>query len=609
MIAAAIFVALLIILSGLYYAIVYFGGDEATPEEPKEKEVTVDDQISPLENQGLIVEMNRIRHRGLLDQILKIGRNWRNTPQYYYKITIDGLEYVSKDLSGGVLFSGWDTIFMDNRVQKDIEEEQETSTVKISVIEQESIGILGLRSQDVEKELLEVTYNFRTGKWTGDDYFMDDDGYGHYVGDTFEFWFDVYQTDFDADRIPYWAEVNVLGSDPRVDDGVRDPDGDGVPTSWEYRWGYDPFSWDDHEHLDPDVDGIQNVEEYRMEKYFADPFAQDIYIEVDGMEKGGLFDIVHEFYVESGQIVMERFRQHGINVYIDDGWPDGPLNGGGEVLPYYSSLDQDSGIMLQFYKHHFDDGRKGVFRYMIVGSKGGFCIPSTFNRYDTIVINSAPVALLKRQAFTPRAARITLAAAALHELGHSLGVTPWTIEGCDNISFAQGERQKYVDTWGDYYSVMNYYHVWDKGLVDYSTGENGPPYDQNDYEHFYLPTFYIDVDAIEDPELELPGKDRIVDLDIPPLDDTWMIEENLTKEYQSFFAQRCYVENVDCDIRVYVPDNLSETNLNGTIVKVFAKPLVEPTFSQYSLISEATLDETGRIKQYNQQAIIDNLRR
>jgi len=303
--------------------------------------------------------------------------------------------------------------------------------------------------------------------------------------------------------------LQLPGGVTRHEEDFRDPDGDGVPTSWEYRWGYDPFSWDDHEHLDPDVDGIQNVEEYRMEKYFADPFAQDIYIEVDGMEKGGLFDIVHEFYVESGQIVMERFRQHGINVYIDDGWPDGPLNRGGEVLPYYSSLDQDSGVMLQFYKHHFDDGRKGVFRYMIVGSKGGFCIPSTFNRYDTIVINSAPVALLKRQAFTPRAARITLAAAALHELGHSLGVAPWTIEGCDNISFAQGERQKYVDTWGDYYSVMNYYHVWDKGLVDYSTGENGPPYDQNDYESFYLPTFYIDVNAIEDPELELPGKDRI----------------------------------------------------------------------------------------------------
>ena len=88
-----------------------------------------------------------------------------------------------------------------------------------------------------------------------------------------------------------------------------------------------------------------------------------------------------------------------------------------------------------------------------------------------------------------------------------------------------------------------------------------------------------------------------------------MIEENLTKEYQSYFAQRCYVENVDCDIRVYVPNNHSETNLNGTIVKVFAKPLVEPTFSQYSLIAEATLDENGNIQQYNQQAIIDNLRR
>ena len=66
-----------------------------------------------------------------------------------------------------------------------------------------------------------------------------------------------------------------------MDDSKLDPDGDGIPTAWEWKWGYDPFTWDDHNRLDPDLDGIENSEEYQMAKWFADPFIQDIYYEVD----------------------------------------------------------------------------------------------------------------------------------------------------------------------------------------------------------------------------------------------------------------------------------------------------------------------------------------
>ena len=47
---------------------------------------------------------------------------------------------------------------------------------------------------------------------------MDNDGYGHYLGEFYEVWFNVYQADFDHDGIPYWTEVNVLGTDPTVDE-------------------------------------------------------------------------------------------------------------------------------------------------------------------------------------------------------------------------------------------------------------------------------------------------------------------------------------------------------------------------------------------------------
>jgi hypothetical protein len=35
---------------------------------------------------------------------------------------------------------------------------------------------------------------------------------------------------------------------------------------------------------------------------------------------------------------------------------------------------------------------------------------------------------------SPRAWRVHLGAIFMHELGHTLGIFPWTIEGCDNRS-------------------------------------------------------------------------------------------------------------------------------------------------------------------------------
>ena len=159
-----------------------------------------------------------------------------------------------------------------------------------------------------------------------------------------------------------------------------------------------------------------------MERWFSNPFSQDIYIEADGMKKGGLLDPEHVFWKESQQIMIERFCQHGINVYIDDGWPGGSSIGGGELLTHYKKLSQDSGMMLQFYRNHFAEERKGVFRYLVVGHAGGFCHPSEFNRYDTMILGTGSQTLLVTKCFTPRTRRLALAAAVMHELGHSLGI-------------------------------------------------------------------------------------------------------------------------------------------------------------------------------------------
>ena len=568
-----------------------------------------DNRISPLENQGLILEVKRIRDRGLLDRLMSYGSSWKYQPQFYFIADMDDLEYVSKNISAlgmssEILFTGWDTMFQENKVMKDVEEEKEKSKVTLTIVERVPKGLLGRGFEDVERERIRLTYDYRTGRWTGDDCFKDNDGYGHYVGEYFEVWFDLYQTDYDGDGIPYWTEVNVLHTDPQVDDSKLDPDNDGIPTAWEWKWGYDPHVWDDHANLDPDIDGIENVEEYKMAKWFADPFSPDIYIEADGMERGGLFDPPHVFYNESQQALIERFCQHGINVYIDDGWPGDPTNGGGEMLPHYDIISQDSGMILQFYNNHFPDERKGIFRYLIIGHGGSFTHPARFDRYDAIHVGTGfdfTVKFFVKKDFTPRTQRLTLAAAVMHELGHSLGITPWTIQGCDNISYGDSlaARQKYIENWGNYYSVMNYFHIYDKKLLDYSDGSHGKG-DQNDWEKIYLPTFETEASVIEDPNFYPPGVDKIVDEHVAVKKEGWNYSEELTNRYVRNISGWSPVAPIPCNWSVY--ERAGEDGTGGGYpsdrnVRIYAQPAVP--FAGWVLIAEGYVDGNGNLKVCN----------
>jgi hypothetical protein len=516
MVGGTLIIVVCLIISGIFVAEFFAGQQEIIEEEPEEESPYDLNSISPLTNQGLILEVNRIRHRGLLDKLMQRGTSWKDKPSFYFISNIDGLEYVSKDVTSrkGVtetFFTTWDNMFQENKIQRDAEEEQEISDITLTIMERKKMGLLGLKSQNVEGEAIHLIYDYKTGRWEGDDFFNDSDGYGHYLGETFEVWFNIYQTDFDRDGIPYWTEVNILETDPKIDDSKRDPDGDGIPTSWEWKWGYDPHVYDNHSTLDPDLDGLENTEEYYMERWFANPFYQDIYIETDGMERGGIFDPPHVFWKESQQVIIERFAQHGINLYIDDGWPGGPTNGGGELLTHYDQMSQDSGMTAQYYKNHFSPDRKGIFRYVLICHNAGYCHPSEFNRYDTITVFSCHEKMIKSTlSFTPRTYRLTQAASIMHELGHSLGIGPWNVGGNDNFTFAQGKEAKkeYIEKWGNYKSVMNYYYIYDKKLVDYSDGTHGEG-DVNDWEMFDLTFFQQEAKVVEDPSFELPGHEEI----------------------------------------------------------------------------------------------------
>jgi hypothetical protein len=507
----AVIVIILLLVVGAYGYVVYYMNKPVTviPEETK---VTTDDRISPLVTQGIVFEINRIRSRGIVDAMMKKGSSWKTPPSFYFITDIDGKEYVSKDVvsAGGVsteeLYNTWDNIFMDSKVLERTPQEQPTSKLTLTIMERDYMGLFGRKYKDVEKETINVVYDYKTGHWTGDDFLNDTNGYGHFVGKDYEVWFNIYQLCFNNDLIPYWTKVNVYHLNGTFDCSNYDPNGDGIPLTWDFKWGYDPFAYDNHSMADPDKDGLTNLEEYQMSKYYADPFHQDIYIEADGMQKKGFFDWPHVLWNESKEIIMERYAEHNICVYIDNGWPGDSSNGGGELLPWVETLSQDSGMMLQFYKWHFDDSRKGIFRYCVIAFNSGFCHPSVNNRYDSFTADSSPYKMyLKRLAFTPRAQRLLLAAATMHELGHSLGIAPWTVGGNDNLTFTEGAaaKQAFLDKWGNYYSVMNYYYIFDKKLVDYSDGTHGPG-DVNDWAMFDLTYFKRNDQYIEYPGFSWP---------------------------------------------------------------------------------------------------------
>jgi hypothetical protein len=250
--------------------------------------------------------------------------------------------------------------------------------------------------------------------------------------------------------------------------------------------------------------------------------------------------------------------------------------------------------MLQYYNNHFADERKGIFRYVLIAHQSAFCHPSEFDRYDTLSVDTGlKKEILTKKAYTPRTQRLMLAAQLMHELGHSMGIAPWTFGGNDNFSFTQGKAAKkhYDETWGNYRSVMNYRVLYDKNLVDYSDGSNGPPYDQNDWENFYLPTFKREGDVIEEPNFETPGKDKIVFSETPFGVTSYNYSEQLTNQYIKK-AGKSPVDPIKVDWRVYVKAYSSTSS--GRTLRIYALPNVP--FAEWTLIKEGYTSIEGKIQ-------------
>ena len=619
----------IILLAGL---IIVFESQKEEEVEEQEEVFVVDDRINPYIYQGLTVEVLRMRNRGLLDKISKVGTSWRKCPEYYYVVEVDGEVGDSSEVeaAGGVKGSGafteWDTMLKECRTNFKVPNEKEgqkTSDVKITIMEIQKSGLLGRNEKRVEKLSVDVVFDYRTGHWTGNDYLKDKDGYGHVLGDEYELWFNIYESDYDHDYIPYWTEVNIYGTDPTVNDGYDDPDCDGIPSWWEWKYGYDPMTWDNHEKLDPDVDGVENIEEYMMADFFSDPFHPDVYIEVDFMEKNPnkLFDFEHVMCEEAQQMVIEKMSRYGISVYFDDGWPDGPVNGGGEYLEFVETIDEIvGGHMARWYTHNFADERKGVFRYLVMSYNAGCITASKFNTYDHILMDNSPQkVLIRRFAWTPRLQKFIQGKGTLHELGHTIGLVPAAFVGID--SMPQGNYQwpetltdeEWAKVNVEYRSIMNYNYMFPYGknfiedfsFLDFSDGTNGE-WDFNDLIHFYLPTFEIDSSILESPYVRYGTFENYewTDKDPDPVHSGWEYDENLTEDFANQLSGlRFDIDNaVDYYYRVYVKTDDNTGQDRG--IRIYTKPEIKPIPAVWTLIGEGQLsaeEKTLEIYSYEDQ--------
>lgn len=370
---------------------------------------------------------------------------------------------------------------------------------------------------------VELLYNIASGHWNGDDlvnaesWYVDLSGYGRLNGcddrsyydseRDCELWFDVSQSDPDGDGIPYWTEVNIFKTDPEVDNTGEDFDADGCPIEWEHKWGhqmwydtqdqityhwwiYDPVvTYDNHLTLDPDWDGLENIEEYWTSQWGSDPFRQDLFVELDEMEEGPLGRMVL-FPEDSKELLRTAYHSRNIVFHLDDG-----CLGGGELIPFIQEpLTRED--LHDYYFNYFLHGdinnwRVGVFHYALHVYDAGWAGYVFDNGYtdhlDSLQISSKYHEMytyknplyntIRRYTLNKQSQReMVYAAVLMHELGHTLGIFHGNTPGCDDGRTLNPWNFNYW-RYAPYKSVMNYRYIYSE-LVDYSDGSRG----RNDFD-------------------------------------------------------------------------------------------------------------------------------
>jgi hypothetical protein len=447
---------------------------------------TIDD-LDPLVDVTVTVEIQAIRFLEdnsvalSTDNIIKNLLNRKTVitssePSLYVKVFINDEEFTSNIWTNSkyIYNPAWSATL-------NVPDESEFVDIKIQLWESTggiiSDGALCDLSADLGDFDVELSYSIKTGKWTGDDYLNDPSGYGRVCGcddgtiyqkdKDSELWFNIYQNDYDGDTIPYWAEVNEYSTDPQLKNS-GDPDNDKIPVEWEYKWGYNPFEYENHEKTDPDGDSINNVEEYLTSEWYSDPFRKDVFVEMDKMEDGPNGEKVY-FPVVSKELITNAFDRQNIVFHLDMG-----EMGGYDIVPFDEDIGRnDLNFIYYDYFLHGDENnwRRGVFHYGLVVYNEDPC--GYMFRTNSFQIASVGMERKAEILFYQR--DIVYASAYMHELGHTFAFNP--IPGHDPGSKSPWQIGWWINR--PYKSVMNY--AWMYQIVDYSDGSRRSP-DIDDWE-------------------------------------------------------------------------------------------------------------------------------
>ena len=460
---------------------------------------TINTDFDPLVDTTVSVEIKSIRFlekkepadlgKGLIktffSSILLFRETFiENNPSFYVKVYINEEEYNS------TIWSNTKYVYNpDWTATLNVPDDEEFVNIKIQLLDSSNINKYCDISPDegisIEGRTVDIVYNIKTGHWTGDDTIGDDSGYGRLSGtddgtiyeddNDCELWFDIYQNDYDHDTIPYWTEINTYGTDPETKNS-GDPDNDKISVDWEYKWGYDPFTWENHANLDPDDDSINNYEEYLTSEWFSDPYRKDIYVEMDKMADGPNGEQTY-FLIAAKELIQTAFDRQNIVYHLDMG-----EMGGYDLVPFDADIGRNdlNNIYVNYFLHNDNDNwRRGVFHYGLVTYNEDPC----GYMFRTNAYQIASTGMEKKLSTYPFLDRdIIYASAYMHELGHTLAFNP--IPGHDAFSKTPWQVGYWINK--PYKSCMNY--AWMYTLVDYSDGSRANPdiddWNRIDYDSF-----------------------------------------------------------------------------------------------------------------------------
>jgi len=218
-----------------------------------------------------------------------------------------------------------------------------------------------------------------------------------------------------------------------------------------------------------------------MHEYNSNPFKKDIFLEIDWKKNPNNSqtnkppqDLINKF--------IQNFEKHDITLHIDIG-----ELGGGEEIPSYDSVFSFSKLIdlyWNFFLHNdINNPRKGIFHYGVVCN---YCpdLNFPFNGWDHMDSFAISSEWLLEQYPRKNIGQI-IVGAAIHHLGHTLGLLADTFDGIDNIGVTKPFTIQCIK-FRNYKSCMNYNYKYE--IFSYSDGTHGPG-DFNDWNQLNLSFF------------------------------------------------------------------------------------------------------------------------